>query len=119
MQLPNVQDAASQPFPSSLPPSSLFSSLSVLQEAHPLSSPRKGSRSCQVTLSEAHCPAGVHFLLIPALPASSQYVSVNLLHPQTLHMITDAQGSGAGEGLVRDAAAGGKEGIMKKTEDKY
>lgn len=68
-QLANVQDAASQPFPRSLPPSSLFSSsLSVLQEVHPLSSPRKGSRGCQVTTSAAHCSAGVHFLLIPCSP---------------------------------------------------
>lgn len=79
----------------------------------------RGSRVCQVTLSEGHCSASAHFLHIPALPASFQYVSIDLLHPQTLHMITDAQDFGAGEGLVRDAAAGSKEGIVKKMENKY
>jgi len=34
-------------------------------------------------------------------------------------MTTDAQGSGPEEGLVRDAAAGGKEGITKKMENKH
>lgn len=54
-----------------------------------------------------------------ALPAFFQYVSINLLHLQTLHLTKDAQGSGAGEGMVRGVAASGKEGIMKKIENKY
>lgn len=83
---------------------------------HLLSSPGKGSRGCQVTTSEAQCSASVHLPLIPALPASFQYITINLLHPQTLHTTTDAQGSGAE--VVRDAAVGGKEGIIMKMENK-
>lgn len=111
--LANVQHAASQPFPRSLPPSSLFSPcLSVLQEVHPW-------KGCQVTTSAAHCSVVCAVSSSLALPAFFQYVSINLLHLQTLHLTKDAQGSGAGEGMVRGVAASGKEGVMKKIENKY